>query len=40
MVNQTMGKVRDEIDRWRNEVYEGVTATTRRLLHHWTDPQP
>ena len=38
-VNQAVEKVREEVDRWRNEGYAGVTATTRRLLHHWTDPQ-
>ena len=38
-VNQTVEKVRGEVDRWRDDGYPNVTATTRRLLHHWTDPQ-
>ena len=38
-VNQMVERVRAEVDRWRDEGYPGVTATTRRLLHHWTDPQ-
>ena len=37
--NQTVEKVRAEVSQWRSEGHEGVTPTTRRLLHHWTDPQ-
>ena len=38
-VNQTVEKVRAEVARWRADGYPGITATTRRLLQHWTDPQ-
>ncbi|MDE0215163.1 MAG: DEAD/DEAH box helicase family protein [bacterium] len=38
-LNQTVEKVRGEVDQWRDDGYPCVTATTRRLLHHWTDPQ-
>ncbi len=37
-LNQTVEQVRAEVGRWRDDGYPGVTATTRRLLHHWTDP--
>ena len=31
--------LRDHVKDWRASNYEGATATTRRLLWHWTDPQ-
>ncbi|MYG93526.1 MAG: hypothetical protein F4138_00795 [Acidimicrobiia bacterium] len=38
-VNQTVQKIRAEVAQWRADNYQGITATTRRLLQHWTDPQ-
>ncbi|WP_419924938.1 DEAD/DEAH box helicase family protein [Candidatus Poriferisocius sp.] len=38
-VNQTVERVRAEVSQWRADGHPGVTATTRRLLQHWTDPQ-
>ena len=37
--NPLVASIRDKVGIWRNDGYPGVTATTRRLLHHWTDPQ-
>ncbi len=37
--NKMVERVRAEVDRWRDDGYPDVTATTRRLLQHWTDPQ-
>ncbi len=36
--NTFVNQVRDQVDRWRALGHPGVTATTRRLLDHWTDP--
>ncbi len=38
-VNPTVERVRAEVSQWRADGHPGVTATTRRLLQHWTDPQ-
>ena len=38
-VNDTVLQVRGEVERWRAGGYAGVTATTWRLLHHWSDPE-
>ena len=37
--NDLVKQVRHAVSQWRDEGYPGVTATTSRLLHHWTDPQ-
>ena len=29
-----------QVDLWRRGGWQGVTPTTRRLLEHWTDPDP
>ncbi len=31
--------IRKAVAEWRADNYDGATATSRRLLHHWTDPQ-
>ena len=35
LVNQ----IRPRVNKWRNAGYPGVTAITKRLLEHWTDPK-
>ncbi len=37
--NPLVASIRRKVSAWRNDGYPGVTATTRRLLHHWTDDQ-
>lgn len=37
--NPLVAGIRRKVGVWRSNGYPGVTATTRRLLHHWTDPQ-
>ena len=37
--NPLVASIRRHVESWRDDGYPGVTATTRRLLHHWTDPQ-
>ncbi|MGA2227657.1 MAG: DEAD/DEAH box helicase family protein [Syntrophobacteraceae bacterium] len=32
-------KIRPRVDAWREKGYPGVTGITRRLLHHWQDPE-
>jgi len=34
-----VNELRHAIDRWRMERWAGVTATTRLLLEHWSDPE-
>ncbi|CAN5714102.1 DEAD/DEAH box helicase family protein [soil metagenome] len=36
--NVFINQVRAQVDLWRGKGHPGVTATTRRLLEHWTDP--
>ena len=36
--NSLINDLRSEVDVWRARGYEGVTATSRRLLLHWADP--
>ena len=31
--------IRPRVKAWRNAKYPGVTAITKRLLEHWTDPE-
>lgn len=37
--NRTVMAIREAVADWRGGGYEGATATSRRLLWHWTDPQ-
>lgn len=37
--NPLVVSIRRRVELWRDDGYPGVTATTRRLLHHWTGPQ-
>lgn len=37
--NATINRIRERVKIWRNGKYAGVTATTRRLLEHWTNPE-
>ena len=32
-------KIRPRVKAWREKDYPGVTGITRRLLHHWQDPE-
>jgi type III restriction enzyme len=36
--NDFVNKVRGQVDLWRRRGYPNTTATSRRLLEHWTDP--
>ena len=36
---QLVNDTREALIRWRDDRYSGVTATTRRLLDHWNDPE-
>jgi len=36
--NETINRIRQRVDLWRKTEYPDITATTRRLLRHWTDP--
>ena len=36
--NQLVNDIRASVSRWRDGGYPGVTANTRRLLAHWTNP--
>src|SRR5262249_15872067 len=36
--NARMSRIRDGVTAWRSLEWPGVTATTRRLLEYWTDP--
>ena len=38
-LNKLILEIRERVGDWRRDQYPGVTATTRRLLQHWTDPQ-
>ena len=38
-INNTVKRVRAAVAQWRADGYSDTTATTLRLLHHWTDPQ-
>lgn len=35
--NQLINQVRERVEVWRRSQYQGVTATTRRLLQHWNE---
>lgn len=37
--NRLVEEVRSAVGEWREANYEGATATSKRLLWHWTDPQ-
>ena len=37
-VNDTINRLRADVDAWRSTGYPGVTPTTLRLLRHWSDP--
>ncbi|MDR2704628.1 MAG: DEAD/DEAH box helicase family protein [Planctomycetaceae bacterium] len=34
-----VNKIRKHVNIWREQNYPGVTGITKRLLHHWQDPQ-
>ena len=34
-----VNRIRPRVKAWRNAGYPGVTAITKRLLEHWTDPE-
>ena len=34
-----VNRIRPRVDAWREAGYPGVSAVTRRLLYHWTDPE-
>ena len=36
---QLVNETREALIRWRNDRFSGVTATTRRLLEYWNDPE-
>ena len=33
--NATVNDIRQLVDAWRDDGYQGTTAVSRRLLHHW-----
>ena len=35
--NDDTNRIRDRVTLWQNRDYPDLTATTRRLLHHWAD---
>jgi type III restriction enzyme len=35
--NETINRIRNRVAIWRNSGYPDITATSRRLLGHWTD---
>ena len=37
--NTLIDELRSEIALWRDRGYDGVTATSRKLLEHWADPE-
>ena len=37
--NRVLLDIRRQVERWRETGYRGATATTRRLLQHWNDPE-
>lgn len=37
--NKTVNRIRERVRIWREGGYQGVTATTLRLLKYWADPQ-
>ena len=34
-LNRTVNEIREFVDAWRDDGYQGATAVSRRLLHHW-----
>ena len=34
-----VNKIRERVDKWREEGYPGTSGITRRLLEHWHDPE-
>jgi type III restriction enzyme len=36
--NETINRIRERVDLWRQGGHQGVTTTTRRLLDYWTEP--
>ncbi|MXZ29977.1 MAG: hypothetical protein F4Z22_03915, partial [Acidimicrobiia bacterium] len=38
-VNKPVMDIREAVGAWRADGYQGVTATTRRLLQHWADDE-
>ena len=34
----SVNKIRQRVNKWRNNNYPGVTSVTKRLLDHWVDP--
>ena len=37
--NETINRIRDRVERWRDLGWPGVTPTTRSLLEYWTDSE-
>src|SRR5437899_1814839 len=37
--NETVNRIRQRVTLWRRAEYPDITATTRRLLQHWTNPE-
>jgi len=35
---ETINRIRERVNSWREKGYPGITPTTRRLLNHWSDP--
>jgi type III restriction enzyme len=38
-LNDDINRIRQRVGIWRKVDYPDITATTRRLLHHWADPE-
>ena len=36
---ELVNKIRPRVKSWRENEYPGVSGITRRLLHHWQDPE-
>ena len=36
---ELVNKIRPRVKSWRENNYSGVSGITRRLLHHWQDPE-
>ena len=35
----SVNKIRERVNRWRDNNYPGITSITKRLLEHWQDPE-
>ena len=35
----SVNKIRQRVNKWRNNNYPGITSITKRLLDHWQDPE-